>query len=213
MSLEVHTISLVLELALLPLLDLLPQRVFLQNCLGVLQQCAYQGPHERIESVGPHQPCGASLRPARRDGVLACTLRIQRGVALTHTPLPGGLHMSLTMTTAHERPQQRALRGRLIRTARFFLIALPLLLGFRNDGGTHDCWRCDRHPLLGRTPLTGIVILPDVEFAPRFFAWDSRFGLIIIAVSGLDHMGKNAAHAGRMPDLIPASTSRNMLRV
>ena len=36
-SLEVHTISLVLELALLPLLDLLPQRVFLQNRLGFLQ--------------------------------------------------------------------------------------------------------------------------------------------------------------------------------
>ena len=36
-SLEVHTISLVLELALLPLLDLLPQRVFLQNRLGLLQ--------------------------------------------------------------------------------------------------------------------------------------------------------------------------------
>jgi hypothetical protein len=69
-SLEVHTISLVLELALLPLLDLLPQRVFLQQCLGVLQQFAYQGPHERIESVGPHKPCGAALRTARRYRVL-----------------------------------------------------------------------------------------------------------------------------------------------
>ena len=91
------------------------------------------------------------------------------------------------MPTAHERPQQIALRGRLIRTARFCLIALQLLLGFRKDGGTNDCWRRDRHPLLGRTTLTGIVILPGVEFAPRFFAWDPRFGLIIIAVSGVDH--------------------------
>lgn len=212
-SLEVHTISLVLELALLPLLDLLPQRVFLQYCLGMLQQCAYQGPHERIESGGSHKPRWAARRTARRDGVLPCTLIIQRGVALTHAPLPCGLPRSLTMPTAHERPQQIALRGRLRRTARFFLIALQLLLGFRKDGGTHECWRRDRHPLLGRTTLAGIVILPGAACAPCFFAWDSRFGLLIIAVAGVDHMGKDAAHAGRRPYGIPASPSRDMLRV
>src|SRR5512145_291089 len=107
------------------------------------------------------------------------------------------------MPTAHERPQQRALRGRLIRTARFVLIASQLLLGFRKDGSTNDGRRRERHPLLGRTPLTGIVSLPGGEFAACFFAWAPRFGLIIIAVSGVDHIGKDTAHAGCMPYLIP----------
>jgi hypothetical protein len=39
--LEIYTISLILELALLPLLDLLPQRGVLQNRLGFLQQFAH----------------------------------------------------------------------------------------------------------------------------------------------------------------------------
>src|SRR5712691_5950729 len=117
------------------------------------------------------------------------------------------------MPTAHESPQQIALRGRLIRTARFFLIPLQLLLGFRKDWGTNDRGRRDRHPLLGGTPLAGIVILPGAEFAPRFLAWDARFGLIVIAVSGVHHIGENAPHAGRMPYLILACTSRNMLHV
>jgi hypothetical protein len=121
--------------------------------------------------------------------------------------------MSLTRPTSPERPPQRALRGRLRRTARFCLIALPLLLGFRKERGTHECWRRDRPPLLGRTPLTGIVSLPGVECAPGFLAWAPRFGLIIIAVSGVDPMGKDAAHAGCMPYLMPASTSRDRLRV
>src|SRR5215510_13283784 len=117
------------------------------------------------------------------------------------------------MPTAHERPQQIALRGRLIRTARVFLIPLQLLLGFRKDWSTNDRGRRDRHPFLRRTTLAGIVILPGAECAPRFLAWDARFGLIVIAVSGVDHIGEDAPHAGRMPYLILARTGRNMLGV
>jgi hypothetical protein len=160
----------ILELALLPLLDVLPQRVFLENRLGLWQQCAPQGPHQCIESVGPHKPCWAALRTARRPGVLPCTLIIQVGGARTHAPLPCGLPMSLARPTAHERPQQIARRGRLRRTARFFLIPLPLLWGFRKDWGTHDRGRRDRHPRLRRTTRAGIVIRPGAEVAPRVLA-------------------------------------------
>jgi hypothetical protein len=120
----IHTLQLVLELPLLPLLDLLPERIFLQNGLGLLQQFAHQGPHEGIEAVGPHKPRWASLDTARRHGVLPRTLIVEVGVAFAHAPLLGGLHMQLTMPTPYESPQQIALGGRLIGTTRLCLIPL-----------------------------------------------------------------------------------------
>jgi hypothetical protein len=129
-SLEAHPISGGLALALLPLLDLLPQRVFLQHRLGFLQQGTYQGPPQRIETGGSPKPGWAALGTARRHGVLPGTLLIQGGGALPHPPLPCGRPMSRPRPTAPARPQPIARRGRLRRTPRFCLRPWERLWGF-----------------------------------------------------------------------------------
>ena len=212
-SVEVHTRSVVLQLALLPLLDVLPQRVGLPHGLGMVPQVASQGPHERSASVGAPTPRWAAWRTARGAGILPGTLLIQRGGALPHAPWPCGRPRSLTRPTAHARPQPRALRGRRRRPARLFVMALPRRVRFPTDGGTNACGRRDRPPRLGRTTRTGRVRLPRVACAPGCLAWAPRCGLILRAVSGVEHLGKQAAHAGRMPSVIAASTRRERLRV
>ena len=212
-SVEVHTRSVVLQLALLPLLDVLPQRVGLPHGLGMVPQVASQGPHERSASVGAPTPRWAAWRTARGAGILPGTLLIQRGGALPHAPWPCGRPRSLTRPTAHARPQPRALRGRRRRPARLFVMALPRRVRFPTDGGTNACGRRDRPPRLGRTTRTGRVRLPRVACAPGCLAWAPRCGLILRAVSGVEHLGKQAAHAGRMPSVISARTRRERRRV
>jgi hypothetical protein len=109
LSLRVNTIQLVLELALLPSLYVLPQGIFLQNGLRVLEQLTDQGPHQGIQTVSTHTTGCATLHATHGQGVLACTAIIQILIALADAQLPRRLHVQLTLSTSHKRPQEIAL--------------------------------------------------------------------------------------------------------
>jgi len=91
LALDVDTVQLFLELPLLPALDVLPQGIFLQNDLRVLEQLTDEGPHQGIETVGADTTGGATLYAPHGYGVLAGTaiIALQRHLAhgFSHTPL------------------------------------------------------------------------------------------------------------------------------
>src|SRR5712691_11307241 len=147
LALAVDTVSLVLELPLLPLLDVLPQGIFLQNDLRVLEQLTDQGPHQGIQTVGPHSTGGATLHATRCQGVLAGTAIIQILITLADTQLPRRLHVQLALATPYKRPQEIALRRVLIGAAGFGLIVFQLLLGFGKGLRTDEGRRRYRLPL------------------------------------------------------------------
>jgi hypothetical protein len=104
LALDVDTVQLFLELPLLPVLDVLPQGIFLQNDLRVLEQLTDQGPHQGIQTVGTDTTGGATLHAPHGHGVLACTAIIEILIALADAQLPRRLHVQLTRSTPHERP-------------------------------------------------------------------------------------------------------------
>src|SRR5262249_5515913 len=66
LSLHVDTVQLGLELALVSSLDLLPEGIFLQDDLRVLEQLTDQGPHQGIQTIGTHSTRWATLRATHR---------------------------------------------------------------------------------------------------------------------------------------------------
>jgi hypothetical protein len=66
LALDADAVSLVLALLLLPVLDGLPQGLFLQHDLRVLEQRTDQGPHQGIETVGTYTPGGATFHATHR---------------------------------------------------------------------------------------------------------------------------------------------------
>ena len=60
LPLRVDTVQLFLELTLLPLLDVLPQGIFLENHLRVLEQLTDQAPYQGIETVSTHTSGGTT---------------------------------------------------------------------------------------------------------------------------------------------------------
>jgi hypothetical protein len=65
LSLPVDTVQLCLELALLPSLALLPEGIFLQDDLWVLEQRTDQSPHQGIQTIGTHSTgCATLLIPS-----------------------------------------------------------------------------------------------------------------------------------------------------
>jgi hypothetical protein len=148
LSLSVDTVSLCLELALLAVLALLPEGIFLQNDLRSLEQLTDQGPHQGIQTVGTYTTGGATLHAPHRQGIFAGTAIRQIFIALADAQLVSCVHGQLTLPTAHERPQEIPLRHGLIGTAGFVLVPLELLLRLRKDLRTDERWRRDGHPLL-----------------------------------------------------------------
>src|SRR5262244_859179 len=197
--LPIETVQLGLELALLSSLELLPESIFVQNDLRVLEQLTDQGPHQGIQPVSTHTTGGAPLRAPHRQGVLASTAIIQIFIALADAPLVSRLHVQLTLPTAHERPQEIPLRRGLIGTAGFALVPLELLLRFGKRLRIDDRWRCDGHPLLERTRLPGIIVRAEVEFPPGLLTRHARLGAIVVPLSGIDGVIEHTAHTRRMP--------------
>jgi hypothetical protein len=148
LSLSVDTVSLCLELALLAVLDLLPEGLCLQNDLRSLEQLTDQGPHQGSQTVGTYTTGGATLHAPHRQGIFAGTAIRQIFIALADAQLVSCVHGQLTLPTAHERPQEIPLRHGLIGTAGFVLVPLELLLRLRKDLRTDERWRRDGHPLL-----------------------------------------------------------------
>ena len=66
LSLHVETVQLCLELALVPSLDLLPEGIFLQDDLRVLEQLTDQAPYQGIQTVSAHTPGGTTLHATHR---------------------------------------------------------------------------------------------------------------------------------------------------
>src|SRR5438093_11066496 len=106
LALDVETVQLFLELPLLPALDVLPQGIFLQNDLRVLEQLTDQGPHQGIETVGTDTTGEATLHAPHGHGVLARTAIIQILIALADAQLPRRLQMQLTLATPDECPSE-----------------------------------------------------------------------------------------------------------
>src|SRR5881409_1607730 len=126
LSLRVDTVQLFLELPLLPLLDVLPQGIFLENNLRVLEQLTDQAPYQGIQTVRAHTPGGTTLHASHGHGVLAGTAIIEILIALTDAQLPRRLHVQLTLATSYKRPQEIALRRGLIGAASFDLVLFEL---------------------------------------------------------------------------------------
>jgi hypothetical protein len=208
--LGVDTIQLFLELALLPLLHVLPQGIFLQNTLRVLEQLADQGPHQRIQTVGTHTPGGTTLHAPHGHGVLAGTAIIQILIALADAELPRRLHMQLTLATPHEGPQEIPLRRGLIGAVGFGLITFELLLSFRKSLGTDNGRSSDGHPFLWGTGLSGIIVLAWVKFPPGLLARDARFGFIVVPLPSIDRVAEHTAHTGHMPHGVLAGAGGNL---
>jgi hypothetical protein len=109
LALDLDPIQLVLELALLSSLDLLPQGIFLENDLRLLEQLTDPRPHQRIETVGPYPTRGATLHAPHRHAVFASTAIIQILITFANAQLPRRLHMQLTLATPHQGAQEIAL--------------------------------------------------------------------------------------------------------
>lgn len=106
LSLCIETVQVCLELTLLPLLDVLPQSLFLQHHLRVLAQLTDQVPSQGIETVSAHTSGGTTLYASYGHRVLAGTARIQRRIARADAQWVSRVHVQLTLPTAHERPQE-----------------------------------------------------------------------------------------------------------
>jgi hypothetical protein len=102
----IDTVQWFLALTLLPVLDVLPQGIFWENHLRVLEQLTAQAPHQGIETVRAHTSGGTTLHASHGHRVLAGTARIQILIALADAPWVSSLPVPLTLPTAHERPQE-----------------------------------------------------------------------------------------------------------
>jgi hypothetical protein len=124
LSLRIDTVQLFLELPLLPLLDVLPQSIFLENHLRVLEQLTDQAPYQGIETVSAHTSGGTTLYASHGYRVLAGTAIIQILIALADAQLVSRLHVQLALPTAYECPQEIPLGPGLIGTSGFRLVLL-----------------------------------------------------------------------------------------
>ena len=104
-ALHVAPLPLVMALALLALLALLPQRIFLQHALRLVEQCADQGPPQGIETIGTHPTGGTRLLAPHGYRVFAGTAIIEIRIALADAQWPRRLHGQLTPPTPHEGPE------------------------------------------------------------------------------------------------------------
>jgi hypothetical protein len=125
-----------------------------------------QGPHQGIQTVSTHTTGGTTLHAPRCQWVLAGTAIIQILIALADTQLSRRLHVQLTLSTSHERPQEIPLRCRLISTTGLGWVLFELHLGFCKGLRTDAGRRRDGHPLLWGTRLSGLMIRAGVKFPP-----------------------------------------------
>src|SRR5215510_7619116 len=170
LSLRIDTVQLFLELPLLPLLDVLPQGIFLENHLWVLEQLTDQAPYQGIQTVSAHTSRGTTLHASYSHRVLTGTAIIEILIALADAQLVSRLHVQLTLPTAHERTQEIPLRHGLIGPSGFRLVLLQLLLRFGKGLDTYDGWRRNGHPLLWRPRFPGIIVGTRVKFPPALLA-------------------------------------------
>src|SRR5215510_8682020 len=213
LSLRIDTVQLFLELPLLPLLDVLPQGIFLENHLWVLEQLTDQAPYQGIQTVSAHTSRGTTLHASYSHRVLTGTAIIQIFIALADAQLVSRLHVQLTLPTAYERPQEIALRRGLIGAAGFALVPLELFLRFSKGLRTDDRWSRDGHPLLGGTWLPGIIVRVGVKFSSSLLTRHARLGAIVIPLPGINGVVEHTAHTRRMPHRVLPRPRRHLQRV